>query len=241
MFLHPDICIPVQHRIFHHISCLSCLSWLSQRFIRTEMTNSCQSKKGTTKPEHLEEWTDAQQWATRGYNNTHIFILIEWMIVVVLLQYQLWQVFFSLRQHGWPRKKHLFFYLYVPSLILCFVFFVINESLILLFFFSYNKNYFIEVEEGGPAVVCVCACVWAGGSGREGMRAVTWLPSTNDTVACSSGATRARRLSGRQDKGKAWEEKQRGGGEEAARRVESQEPVLRAILSIHLSDIQGNK
>lgn len=134
IFLHPDVHIPVQHRILRHISCLSCLSWLSQRFIRTEMTNSCQSKKGTTKPEHLEEWTDAQQWATRGYDNTHIFILIEWMIVVALLQYQLWQMFFSLRQHGWQRKKHLFF-IYMSQAWFCVVFFVLNGSLILFFFF----------------------------------------------------------------------------------------------------------
>lgn len=40
------------------------------------------------------------------------------------------------------------------------------------------------------------------GSGEEGTSAVTWHLGTNDTVAWSSGATRARRLSGRQDKGK---------------------------------------
>lgn len=131
--LHPNILIPVQHRILRHILCLSCLSWLSQWFIRTEMTNSCQSKKGTTKPEHLEEWTDAQQWATRGYNNTHFFFLMEWMIVVALLQYQLWQVFFSLRQHGWQRKKHLFF-IYMSQVWICVVFFVLNGNLILFFF-----------------------------------------------------------------------------------------------------------
>lgn len=88
---HLDVGVPVGQRIQRQISCLSCLSWLSLWFIRPEKNSSCENKKGTTKPEHLNERTDALPWATRGYNNTHCS-LMEWMI-------RLWTIW------SLPRKK----------------------------------------------------------------------------------------------------------------------------------------
>ena len=84
-------------------------------------------------------------------------------------------------------------------------YFVSNKSLSLFFFF-YNKDYFLDLKLiNCPAAVCVgvcvCVCVCDGEFGGR-YEGVTWLSSTNDTVACSSVATRARRLSGRENKGK---------------------------------------
>lgn len=98
----------------------------------------------------------------------------------------------------WGFFKKEAFYLYVLKTSLCCLCFKWKKNN--AFFFSTINYVTINKMINCPSAVCVCVCdgIFFGGGGGEG---ITWPTNTNDTV-CSSVATRASHLSGREDKGK---------------------------------------